>query len=117
MSTKISLKWIKKIIREETEAVLSSQKQKPLEKKPNYDPKLAKLIQANMKRLHKMATKSWFFGRKEHEEIVKYFATNVAFMSSYQYFHIFSLLLLIHNFQTNKSLDAFVYRLDTIYNF
>ena len=90
MSTKISLKWIKKIIREETEAVLSSQKQKPLEKKPNYDPKLAKLIQANMKRLHKMATKSWFFGRKEHEEIVKYFATSAE--SSKEHKMFFALL-------------------------
>ena len=73
MSTKISLKWIKKIIREETEATLSSQKQRPLEKRPDYDPKLSKLIQSDMQRLHKMATKSWFFGRKEHEEIVSNF--------------------------------------------
>jgi hypothetical protein len=46
MSIKIKLKWLKRIIAEETEKTLAAVKNetKPLEQKPNYDPKLSKLI-------------------------------------------------------------------------
>ena len=54
---------------------------------PNYDPKLGELIQSEMKDLHKMATESWFFGKREHLRLVEKFKPSGGSSKEHKQFH------------------------------